>query len=207
MGSNRSCRHTPSLCLSATYDAERQLTKALPKLAKAATSPELREAFETHLEETQGQIERLEQVFESLEEKVRGKHCDGIAGIIEEGKSIMEEDFDETTMDACLIAAGQRAEHYEMAAYGTLVAWAKAMGHTEAADLLQETLDEEKAADEKLSELAEGGINQRAADAAHPEEDEKNPQPSAPARRRLPRRKPSPALAGSARPASSAPWC
>ena len=86
-----------------------------------------------HLQETQGQIARLEQVFESLDEKVRGKHCDGIAGIIEEGKSIMEEDFDETTMDACLIAAGQRAEHYEMAAYGTLVAWAQAMGHTEAA--------------------------------------------------------------------------
>ena len=158
-----------------TYDAERQLTKALPKLAKAATSPELRGAFETHLEETQGQIERLEQVLESLEEKVRGKHCHGIAGIIEEGKSIMEEDFDETTMDACLIAAGQRADHYEMAAYGTLVAWAKAMGHTEVADLLQETLDEEKSADEKLSGLAEGGINQGAADAAHPEEDEKEP--------------------------------
>ncbi len=152
-----------------TYDAERQLTKALPKLAKAATSPELREAFETHLEETQGQIDRLERVFESLDEKVRGKHCDGIAGIIEEGRSIIEEDFDETTMDACLIAAGQRAEHYEMAAYGTLVAWAKAMGHVEAADLLQQTLDEEKAADEKLSAIAEGGINQGAADAAHPE--------------------------------------
>ena len=109
-------------------------------------------------------------MFESLDEKVRGKHCDGIAGIIEEGKSIMEEDFDETTMDACLIAAGQRAEHYEMAAYGTLVAWAQAMGHTEAAKLLQQTLDEEKAADKKLSGLAEGGINQSAADAAHPEE-------------------------------------
>ena len=151
-----------------TYDAERQLTKALPKLAKAATNPKLREAFESHLEETQGQIERLEQVFESLDEKVRGKHCDGIAGIIDEGKSIMDEDFDEATMDACLIAAGQRAEHYEMAAYGTLVAWAEVMGHSEAARLLQENLDEEKAADEKLSGLAEGGINQTAADEAHP---------------------------------------
>ena len=153
-----------------TYDAERQLTKALAKLAKAATNPDLREAFESHLEETKGQIERLEQVFEGLDEKVRGKHCDGIAGIIEEGKSIMEEDFDEVTMDACLIAAGQRAEHYEMAAYGTLVAWARAMGHDEAADLLQENLDEEKAADEKLTGIAEGGINQSAADTAHPEE-------------------------------------
>lgn len=155
-----------------TYDAEKQLTKALPKLAKAATDAKLRAAFETHLQETQGQIARLEQVFESLDEKVRGKHCDGIAGIIEEGKSIMEEDFDETTMDACLIAAGQRAEHYEMAAYGTLVAWAQAMGHAGAARLLQQTLDEEKAADKKLSGLAEGGINQVAADAAHADEEE-----------------------------------
>jgi ferritin-like metal-binding protein YciE len=151
-----------------TYDAERQLTKALAKLAKAASSPKLRSAFEAHLEETKEQVERLEEVFNSLDEKVRGKHCDGIAGIIEEGKSIMEEDFDDTTMDACLIAAGQRAEHYEMAAYGTLVAWARAMGHTEAADLLQQTLDEEKAADQKLSSIAESGLNQQAAAAAHP---------------------------------------
>ena len=152
------------------YDAEKQLLKALPKLAKAASSPELRQAFLTHRDETQGQIERLEEVFASLDEKVRGKHCDGIAGIIEEGKAVMEEDFDEAAMDACLIASGQRAEHYEMAAYGTLVAWAKAMGHTDAADLLQQILDEEKAADEKLSELAESGINQEAASSAHPQE-------------------------------------
>ena len=154
-----------------TYDAEKQLTKALPKLAKAAANPKLRQAFEMHLEETQNQLERLEQVFETLDEKVKGKHCDGMAGIIEEGKSIMEEDFDETTMDACLIAAGQRAEHYEMAAYGTLVAWAQALGHGEAATLLQQTLDEEKAADKKLSGLAEGGINQGAADTADADED------------------------------------
>lgn len=152
-----------------TYDAEKQLTKALPKMAKAASSPELRAAFETHLEETRGQVARLEEVFARLDEKVRGKHCDGIAGIIEEGKSVMEEDFDETTMDACLIASGQRAEHYEMAAYGTLVAWARAMGHTEAAELMQQTLEEEKAADEKLTSLAASGINQEAADAAHPQ--------------------------------------
>src|SRR4026208_822824 len=155
-----------------TYDAEKQLTKALAKLAKAASNPKLRQAFESHLEETLGQIERLEQVFESLDEKVRGKHCDGIAGIIEEGQSIMEADFDETTMDACLIAAGQRAEHYEMAAYGTLVAWAQVMGHTEAAKLLQQNLEEEQAADKKLSGLAEGGINQEAAEAAQVEDDE-----------------------------------
>ena len=153
-----------------TYDAEKQLTKALPKLAKAASNPKLRQAFETHLKETQDQIARLERVFESLDEKVRGKHCDGIAGIIEEGKSVMDENFDEETMDACLIASGQRAEHYEMAAYGTLVAWAQALGLTEAARVLQHSLDEEKAADSKLTALAEGGINQAAADAAQPDE-------------------------------------
>jgi len=129
-----------------TYDAEKQLTKALPKLAKAATNAKLRTAFETHLQETLGQIERLEQVFESLDEKVRGKHCDGIAGIIDEGKSIMEEDFDESTMDACLIAAGQRAEHYEMAAYGSLRTWAEQLGEEDAVTLLEQTLEEEKEA-------------------------------------------------------------
>ena len=153
--------------LKDAYDAEKQLTKALPKMAKAASTPRLRAAFESHLKETQGHIKRLEQAFASLDERVKGKHCDGIAGIIEEGKSVMAEDFDETTMDACLIAAGQRAEHYEMAAYGTLVAWANAMGHSEAARLLQKNLDEEQAADEKLTALAEGGINQEAAAGAH----------------------------------------
>ena len=160
------------------YDAEKQLLKALPKLAKNSSSEELRDAFESHFEETQGHVDKLEQVFASLDEKVRGKHCDGIAGIIEEGKSVMEEDFDPQTMDACLIAAGQRAEHYEMAAYGTLVAWAKAMGHDEAAGLLEEILNQEKAADQKLSQLAEGGINDSAAtpdDADEDEDDEAEP--------------------------------
>ena len=157
-----------------SYDAEKQLIKALPKMAKAATSSELRDAFERHLEETQGHVDRLEQVFELLDEKAKGKHCDGIAGIIEEGKNAMGENFDDATMDAVLIASGQRAEHYEMAAYGTLVAWARGMGHNEVADLLQETLDEEEAADEKLTSIAESGVNQEAADAAHsePEEEE-----------------------------------
>src|SRR3954469_15665117 len=154
------------------YDAEKQLTKALSQLAKAASNPKLREAFTTHLEETQGQVRRLEQVFDTLDERARGKRCDGIAGIIEEGKAIMEEEPDDAAMDASLIAAGQRAEHYEMAAYGTLVAWANAMGHTDAAKLLQQTLEEEKAADKKLSALAEGGINQTAAHAAHPDEEQ-----------------------------------
>lgn len=166
-----------------SYNAETQLTKALPKMAKAASSPDLRSAFESHLEETRGHVERLEEVFASLDEKVRGKHCDGMAGIIAEGKSIMEEDLDETTMDACLIAAAQRAEHYEMAAYGTLVAWARAMDHDEAAGLLEQTLDEEKAADAKLSSLAEGGINQEAADAAHSDDEDEDEESPAPARK------------------------
>jgi len=152
------------------YDAEKQLARALPKLARGSSSPQLRAAFETHLKETLGHVQRLEQVFVSLGEQVRGTHCDGIAGIINEGLAIMEDDLDEATMDACLIAAGQRAEHYEIAAYGTLVAWARDMGHADAADLLQETLDEEKAADETLTLLAQGGINQQAADASHPPE-------------------------------------
>lgn len=154
------------------YNAEKQLTRALPKMAKAASSAALADAFEAHLQETLGQIDRLEQVFESLGETARGKQCDGIAGIIEEGKDVMSEDFDEATMDAALIAAGQRAEHYEIAAYGTVVAWATAMGHREAARLLEQTLEEEKAADEKLSSLATGGINELAAAGAHDAEDE-----------------------------------
>jgi ferritin-like metal-binding protein YciE len=155
-----------------TYDAERQLTKALPKMAKAATSPELRAAFTNHLEETRGQITRLERVFDLLGENVRGKHCAGIAGIIEEGRDIMEEDMDDATMDAALIAAGNRAEHYEMAAYGTLVAWARELGHTEVAALLEETLTEEKNADKQLTALGEQSVNADAAAGGGDEEDE-----------------------------------
>jgi ferritin-like metal-binding protein YciE len=174
--------------LQDAYDAEKQLTKALPKMAKAATSPELRAAFDSHLEETRGQIARLEQVFHNLDEKVKGKHCDGIAGIITEGAGVMGEDFEDVTMDACLIASGQRAEHYEMAAYGSLIAWAKAMNHQDAATLLEETLKEEKAADAKLTKLAEGGINQAAAQAAGDNEedgdDAEDQDETAPARKR-----------------------
>jgi ferritin-like metal-binding protein YciE len=151
-----------------TYDAELQVTKALPTMMKAATSPKLKAAFEAHLKETQGQVSRLEEAFASLDEKVQGKHCDGMAGILKEGKAVMEEDFDDTTMDACLIASAQRVEHYEMAAYGTLVAWARSMAHSEVADLLEETLNEEKSADSKLSLLARDGINRKASVAATP---------------------------------------
>jgi ferritin-like metal-binding protein YciE len=155
------------------YDAEKQLIKALPKLAKASSSERLRTAFLDHLEETRGHVERLEQVFASVNERARGKHCDGIAGIIEEGQAAMSEDDDPSTMDARLIAAGQRTEHYEMAAYGTLAAWAKTMGHTDAARLLVRILEEEKAADQKLNGLAEGGINQQAANGQMDEDEER----------------------------------
>ena len=164
--------------LKDTYNAEKQILKALPKMIKAASTPALRAAFEAHLDETRNQVTRLEQVFATLDEKVKGKHCDGMAGIIEEGKSVMEEDFDEATMDACLIASAQRVEHYEMAAYGTLVAWARALGHAQAAELLEETLDEEKAADEKLSSIAEDGVNQEAADAMNPEDGDADDEPA-----------------------------
>ena len=148
------------------YNAERQLTKALPKMAKNSSDPKLRAAFESHLQETEGQITILEGVFEKLGEKVRGKHCDGIAGIIEECKSMLEEEYDAFAVDASLIACGQRAEHYEITAYGTLIAWAKTLGHGDVAKDLQKILAQEEAADKKLTALAEGGINQKAAYAA-----------------------------------------
>lgn len=149
------------------YHAEKQLVKALPKMAKAASSPELRSALEQHLDETEEHVNRLEQAFDLLEQPAKAKPCAGMAGIVEEGSDVIREEEKGPTLDAAIIAGGQRAEHYEMAAYGTLVAWAQAMGHTKAAKLLQQTLNEEKAADEKLSGLAEGGLNQAAAGGAH----------------------------------------
>jgi ferritin-like metal-binding protein YciE len=153
------------------YNAEKQVTKALPKMIKAANAATLADAFESHLKETEGQIKRLEQVFESLGEPAKSKTCDGMAGIIEEGKNIISEDFDEAAMDAALIAAAQKVEHYEIGSYGTVIAWAEAMGHNEAARLLKITLDEEETTDEKLSSLATGGINEQAASLAHGEEE------------------------------------
>ena len=159
------------------YHAEKQLTKALPKMAKAATHEDLREAFEMHLEETREQITRLEEVFEALGEKVKAKPCAGMAGIIEEGNDTMKEDADGAVMDAALIAAAQRAEHYEIGAYGTCIEWARLMGHTEVVSLLEQTLEEEKAADKKLTMLAESEINQAAiAEGGHEEgEEEESP--------------------------------
>ena len=159
------------------YNAEKQLLKALPKMAKGASSDELRDAFESHFEETEGHVTRLERVFELLEEKPRGKHCAGIAGIIEEGSDVLQEDMEDAVLDACLIASGQRAEHYEMAAYGTAIAWSEALELGDVAQLLRETLAEEKAADKKLSALAESGINQAATAGESEEERTKKKRP------------------------------
>lgn len=148
------------------YDAERQILKALPKMVKKASNKELKAAFAAHLEETKGQIDRLEKAFGVIDQKVKGKHCAGMAGILEEGKSTMDEDFDDATMDACLIAAAQRVEHYEMAAYGTLIAWALCLGETKVAKLLEQTLKQENNADKKLTGLADAGINKLSMEAA-----------------------------------------
>ena len=153
------------------YNAEKQLTKALPKLAKNATNPKLRDALQSHLGETEGHVSRLEQIFELLDEKARGKHCAGMAGIIEEGNDMLEEAEKGAVLDAAIIAGAQRAEHYEMAAYGTCIAWAGALGLGDVAKLLNQTLVEEKNADKKLSVIAEAGINE-AATAGEDEDDE-----------------------------------
>lgn len=129
--------------------------KALPKMAKAAGTEELREAFESHLEETEGQVERLEQVFKQLEKPARGKKCAAMEGLIEEGKELMEEDASEPVLDAGLICAAQKVEHYEIAAYGSLVAWSKILGYNKVTKLLEATLAEEKATDDKLTQLSE----------------------------------------------------
>jgi ferritin-like metal-binding protein YciE len=144
------------------YDAEKQLVKALPKMAEKASSSGLRQAIEKHLGETQGHVQRLEEVFGMLGEKAKGKHCAGIAGIIDEGSDILGSDYEGVVKDAGIIAGAQRAEHYEIAAYGNVIAWAKTMGHEQLASLLHETLQEEKAANDKLTALGEGGINQEA---------------------------------------------
>ena len=145
------------------YNAENQLTKALPRMAKKATSGELTTAFESHLGETKVQIERLDQIFKKLGKKPTGKKCAAMEGLIEEGKELMAEDMDEDVMDAALISAAQKVEHYEIASYGTVRTYAKLLGDNEAARLLQQTLDEEGAADKKLTKLAESGINIEAA--------------------------------------------
>jgi ferritin-like metal-binding protein YciE len=154
------------------YNAEGQLLKALPKMAKAATNEELKQAFENHLAETEEHISRLEQVFESIGEKAKGKTCAAMKGLVEEGKEIMEEDASDEVLDAGLIAAAQRIEHYEIAGYGTVRTWAESLGHSEAAKLLQQTLDEEGKTDKLLTEIAESHVNQMAEDAGGEEEED-----------------------------------
>ncbi|HEX4693443.1 ferritin-like domain-containing protein [Sphingomonas sp.] len=144
------------------YYAENQITKALPKMIEKATDGQLRAGFEQHLEETRGQIDRLEQVFELLGEKAKAVDCPAIDGIIKEANEVAGDIADKAVLDAGLIASAQAVEHYEITRYGTLIAWANQMGHDQVVPLLQATLDEEKATDEKLTGLAESGANARA---------------------------------------------
>jgi ferritin-like metal-binding protein YciE len=148
------------------YNAEKQITKALPKMIKAATSEQLQASFERHLEETHAQLERLERCFTLLDIPVRGKSCAAMQGIIEEASDILKEDLEPQVLDAALVAAAQKVEHYEIASYGTVMTWAQNLGEPEVAKLLSATLDEEKATDVKLTQLATQTINERAAKGA-----------------------------------------
>lgn len=148
--------------LSDALSAEHQLVKALPKMATAANSPQLADAFETHLVETKDHVTRVERAFKSLGESPHSKKCKAMEGLLAEGKEMLEEEEDSAALDAALIAAAQKVEHYEIATYGTLCAWAQQMDHTEAAELLGDTLREEKAADQKLTEIAENLCNPEA---------------------------------------------
>ena len=149
--------------LKDVYHAEKQILRALPKMAKAAESDELRQAFVKHRAETEGQVERLEEVFEAIGKKAQGKTCEAIQGIIEEGKEIMEDFAESEALDAGLIAAAQAVEHYEISRYGTLRTWAQELGLRDAVGLLEQTLEEEKKTDQLLSQLAEARVNQKAA--------------------------------------------
>jgi ferritin-like metal-binding protein YciE len=146
------------------YSAENQLLKALPKMAKKASSDQLRVAFEEHLEVTRNQVERLETIFEDLERSPKGKRCKGMAGLIEEGNDMMKEDAEPDVLDAALIAAAQRVEHYEIAAYGTVRTYSQHLGLSDHTRLLQQTLDEEGEADKRLTALAETSVNLEAGD-------------------------------------------
>jgi len=144
------------------YSAENQLVKALPKMAKAASSDELRNAFEKHLEQTKQHVERLEQIFEQLDESPKGKTCRAMKGLVEEGSEILEEDGEDSVLDAALIVAAQKVEHYEIAGYGSVRTFANLLGKDEAAEILQTTLDEESETDENLNRLAENIVNPEA---------------------------------------------
>jgi ferritin-like metal-binding protein YciE len=146
------------------YSAETQLLKAIPKMAKASSSPDLRGGFQKHLEQTKGHVERLDQIIGALGASPKGKKCKAMEGLIEEGKEIMEQDAEPSVMDAALIAAAQKVEHYEIASYGTVRTWAELLGQSKAVRLLQQTLNEEKATDEQLSKLALLTVNEHAAE-------------------------------------------
>ena len=148
--------------LADMYDAEHRIVKALPKMAKAATCPDLKAAIQSHLKETQGHVKKLEQVFQSFGVKARGKKCEATVGLLEEGDEIAADFKGSPAINAALISAAQKVEHYEMASYGCLHEWAGLLGNEKAAGLLQEILDEEKAANEKLTELARAGNNEEA---------------------------------------------
>jgi ferritin-like metal-binding protein YciE len=155
------------------YSAEKQLVKALPRMAKNATNPELKQAFTDHLQETEGHVERLEQIFEMLGERAGGKKCKGMEGLIEEAKELLEEDAAEEVLDAGLISKAQHVEHYEIAGYGTVRTYARQLGLEDQAELLQETLDEEGKADELLTQIAESSVNAEAEQASDEEEEER----------------------------------
>jgi len=146
------------------YNAEGQILKALPKMIKAATHPDLKAAFEEHRIQTEGQVRRLEQAFKLLGVPARGKKCDGMAGLLEEGKKVMEENAEAPVLDAALIGAAQKVEHYEIASYGCLCTYAEMLGYDQVHDLLGQNLDEEESTDQKLTALAENVINQEAED-------------------------------------------
>ncbi len=156
------------------YSAETQLVKALPKMAKASSSAELRQAFEEHLRQTSEQVSRLEQIFEMLGEKATGKKCLGMEGLVKEGSETMQEEYGDAVKDAAIIGAAQRVEHYEIAGYGTVRAFAELLGENEHISLIEETLDEEKQADEKLTQLAEQ-INSEAGQGDEEEQEARNP--------------------------------
>jgi ferritin-like metal-binding protein YciE len=141
------------------YSAEKQLVKALPKMAKAAQSPDLQKAFQNHLKQTEGHVDRIERIFADLEGSPRGKKCAAMEGLVEEGSELLQEDIEPNVLDAGLIAAAQKVEHYEIASYGTVRAWAERLGKARAVQLLQQTLDEESAANEKLTQIAESQAN------------------------------------------------
>lgn len=145
------------------YDAENQITQALPKMGQAAQAPELKRAFQEHLKQTEGQIQRLEQIFQHLGTPAKGKKCKGVAGLIAEGEELLKEDAQPEVRDAGLIATAQKVEHYEMAGYGTVRTYAEMLGEREAAKLLQATLDEEGETNKKLTALAEQKVNRKAA--------------------------------------------